>query len=521
MAVYKHSMEARLTESEERYRSLFEQMTHGFALYEVVVDDDGRAVDLRFLAVNPAYEQMAARDASLLVGSTELQIFPESAPMGFIENVARVAFTGVPAQFDFYVTPIDRYYSFKAYSIKHGEVAVISEDRTEQKKAEMELRDSYARLEQSLRRMTLLRNIDQAIISLGDLDSLAESVLNHAIDPMEVDAAALFVPQGFGERVTRGHTDLLTARGSLRAVGFAGFPDAAHTREIRDFQMELSLRAYDRGKPIYISDLRQESHPGAAALFHATGFTGCAVLPLIGHALTRGVLHVYRFQINLTDLGWQSFIQSLALQVAIAIDTMEMLEGLRHSNDELSNAYDSTIRALALSLEERGKEAPDHSDRVVDLSTRLAEIMGVKAREMQHFLRGVILHDFGKIVIPDRILHKTGPLTEEDWVTMRQHPEKAYRLLSGIQFLEPALKVVLYHHEHWDGTGYPHGLKGEEIPKWARIFAVIDVYDALTTPRTYRLAWPKEETLAYIARESGKHFDPQVAGAFLKMMRTA
>jgi HD-GYP domain-containing protein (c-di-GMP phosphodiesterase class II) len=498
---------------------LFEQSTHGFALYQVVVDAENRPVDLRFLTVNPAYEKMTGQQSKNLIGRTENEVYGNSDPREFIEIAGKVGLTGQATQFEHYYPSADRYFGFKAYSNKRGEVTVISEDLTEQKKAESDLRNSYVRLEQSLRRMTILRNIDQAIITLTDLDSLADTVLNHAIDPMEVDAAAIFVPEGFGARVTRGHTDLLMSRGPLRGVGFAGFPVNAHSEEIRSYQLELAENAHYSGKPIFISDLRRQKHPGAKALFEQTGFSGCASLPLIGHALARGVLQVYRYHLNQSDLGWKNFIQSLALQVAIAIDTMEILEGLRHSNDELSNAYDGTIRALALSLEERGKEAPDHSDRVVDLSTRLAESMGIKGKDLQHFLRGVILHDFGKIVIPDRILHKTGPLSDEDWVTMRQHPEKAYRLLSGIQFLEPALKVVMYHHEKWDGTGYPHNLKGDEIPTWARIFAVIDVYDALTTPRTYRLAWPKEDALAYIAKESGRHFDPKVADAFLKMIR--
>ncbi len=144
---------------------------------------------------------------------------------------------------------------------------------------------------------------------------------------------------------------------------------------------------------------------------------------------------------------------------------------------------------------------------------------GTKVWDGVHIRRGALLHDIGKMGIPDQILLKPGPLTEEEWEVIRQHPRYAYELLSSISYLGPALDIPHYHHEKWDGSGYPHGLKQKQIPLYARLFAVIDVYDALTSNRPYRPAWPKEKAVAYIRDETGKHFDPAIAREFLSMIQ--
>ncbi len=155
--------------------------------------------------------------------------------------------------------------------------------------------------------------------------------------------------------------------------------------------------------------------------------------------------------------------------------------------------------------------------RVTELTQRLAEAMGIQSEEMVHIRRGVLLHDIGKMGIPDQILLKPGKLTDEEWVTMRRHPQYAFDMLSSIPYLRTALDIPYCHHEKWDGSGYPRGLKGEEIPLSARIFAVVDVWDALTTDRPYRAAWKEKDAVAYIEQQSGIHFDPQVAGLFLDL----
>jgi HD-GYP domain-containing protein (c-di-GMP phosphodiesterase class II) len=166
----------------------------------------------------------------------------------------------------------------------------------------------------------------------------------------------------------------------------------------------------------------------------------------------------------------------------------------------------------------RDKETEGHSQRVAEWTVRLARAMNIGPQELVHIRRGALLHDIGKVGLPDKILRKTGPLDDDEWVVMRHHPIHAHGLISSITFLRPALDIPYCHHEKWDGSGYPRGLKGEEIPAAARIFAVIDVWDALTSKRSYRDAWSQEEALMYIAEQSGKHFDPRVVVEFFKLL---
>lgn len=182
-------------------------------------------------------------------------------------------------------------------------------------------------------------------------------------------------------------------------------------------------------------------------------------------------------------------------------------------------AYDETLKAWATALALRDKETAGHSNRVSDLAIRLARAMGISETQMLHIRRGTLLHDVGKMGVQDTVLLKAGELTDAEWVQMRQHPLIAYELLKPISFLEKSLDIPYCHHERWDGTGYPRGLKGEEIPLTARIFAVVDNYDAMTSDRPYRKAMPIADVLAYIQLHSGAIFDPNVVDAFLEMMK--
>ncbi|RJX27432.1 MAG: HD-GYP domain-containing protein, partial [Dethiobacter sp.] len=168
-------------------------------------------------------------------------------------------------------------------------------------------------------------------------------------------------------------------------------------------------------------------------------------------------------------------------------------------------------------LDLKDEETEGHSRRVTEMTLRIAREMGLKDEELVHVRRGALLHDIGKMGVPDAILLKPGKLTDEEWEIMRRHPVYAYQMLSRIGYLRPALDIPYCHHEKWDGTGYPRGLKGEEIPLPARIFAVVDVFDALTSDRPYRPAWPKEKALAYLRQQAGRHFDPRVVEAFLSL----
>jgi putative two-component system response regulator len=185
---------------------------------------------------------------------------------------------------------------------------------------------------------------------------------------------------------------------------------------------------------------------------------------------------------------------------------------------ELSQSYDATLSGWAMALELRERETAGHSHRVVKLTLRMANEIGISPEQQVHIHRGALLHDIGKMGIADSILLKPATLTPEEWDQMRQHPIYAYELLRQIKFLEPALNIPYSHHEKWDGTGYPRGLSGEQIPLESRIFALADVWDALTSNRPYRKSLTREEAIQYIRENSGSHFDPNLAERFIRMM---
>jgi PAS domain S-box-containing protein/putative nucleotidyltransferase with HDIG domain len=216
----------------------------------------------------------------------------------------------------------------------------------------------------------------------------------------------------------------------------------------------------------------------------------------------------------------ERLISTLAAQAAVTLDNIQLFEDLQKSNDRIFRAYDDTIEGWSNALDLRDKETEGHTLRVTTLTEELAREMGIPDSNMIHIRRGALLHDIGKMGVPDRILLKPDKLTDDEWVIMREHPVYAYNLLSQIDFLRPALSIPHHHHEKWDGSGYPDGLKGKQIPLAARIFAIVDVFDALTSDRPYRPAWSKERAIDYIREQSGSQFDPKVVEAFMKLIGT-
>ena len=636
LALYKHQLDVRLRESEERYRLLFETMINGFALQEILLDEQGQPVDGRILAVNPAFEQVTGLQPGGVVGKRLSEVLPVGVAF-FVDIFRRLLREGPRIQFEGYSPDLGRFFEVSAYAPKAGQVAVIladitervlsqeavqesetrfrqlaegvsevfwlsdrhegrllyvspacervfgvpsqalyqhsnlfydcihpedrgrvqmamsalhermtvfneeyrvlrpdgsqrwvwarsfpvqtadgevvrfsgiAEDMTERKQAEQEIMEGYRRTEQHLRRLMILRNIDQAIVTHTDFNTMAEVVLNHIVEMNEIDAALLFMPADPD----------LSFQETLRLAALAGL-----ARELLDaislnWLRQVATRVFHSIQPLYGCHCEEQSDLGAQMLKSKSGFSSGSMLPLEAKGQVRGVLVLLRRCTNGLDADLNNFMQSLALQTAIALDNIEMTQGLRRSHEKLSHAYEATIRGWAQALELRDKETRGHSERVVRLASRLARELGMSEQELTHFLRGVLLHDIGKMAIPDSILLKPGPLSADEWVLMRLHPVYAYDMLSQIDYLKPALDVPYYHHERWDGSGYPVGLKGEAIPWPARIFTVVDAWDALTSGRPYRPAWSRQDALQYLNEQSGRQFDPQVMRVFLKLI---
>jgi putative nucleotidyltransferase with HDIG domain len=207
---------------------------------------------------------------------------------------------------------------------------------------------------------------------------------------------------------------------------------------------------------------------------------------------------------------WLDFFEALATQAAIAFDNASLIDHVRRFDMELDLVYNATLEGWVRALDLRDKETEGHTQRVTKRTLQLARAMGINNKRLIHIRRGALLHDIGKLGIPDHILNKPGPLSAEEWELMKKHPVYAREMLSQIDFLQPALHIPYCHHEKWDGTGYPRGLAETQIPLEARIFAVIDVWDALGSDRPYREAWPRERVYQHIQDSAGKHFDPQV-----------
>ncbi len=269
---------------------------------------------------------------------------------------------------------------------------------------------------------------------------------------------------------------------------------------------------------IHTGDLRMAAEAGRRRdLMDTEQFTSYYGMPLVAKGRVTGLLEIFSRTGRERTEDWLRLTDALAAQAAIAIDSASMFQDLQRSNVDLALAYEATIEGWSRALDLRDKETEGHAQRVTELTLQLARSLGVPAEDVAHIRRGALLHDIGKIGVPDSILLKPGPLTDEEWLVMRRHPVVAFEMLAPITYLRPALDIPYCHHEKWNGTGYPRGLKGQEIPLAARIFAVVDVWDALSSERPYRAAWPPVRVLQHIRSESGQHFDPAAVDAFLRI----
>ncbi len=360
----------------------------------------------------------------------------------------------------------------------------------------------YEKSEEQVRRLTMLRELDTAISSSFDLRVTLDILIEHLLSKMGVSAAAILI--------------LDTESQTLTYHSGGGFRDSEFPRMVLQHADSPANQILLSQREIYIGSQIQRSNMNAVA---REGFVSYYGIPLQSKGLIRGVLETYFRQPFTPNSDWRDFLRTLAGQATIAIDNTRLFENLQRSNQELSLAYDTTLEGWSKALELRDKETQGHSRRVTDLTLELARQMGIPESQLTHIRRGVLLHDIGKMGVPDNILRKNGPLTDAEWIEMRKHPQYAFDLLNPIHYLRPALDVAYYHHEWWDGSGYPSGLKGNNIPLAARIFAVVDVWDALLSNRPYRTSWTKQKVIKYLRSLSGKQFDPAILEVFLKMMK--
>ena len=361
------------------------------------------------------------------------------------------------------------------------------------------------RIDRHIQKLSALRSIDLAISSSLDIRVTLKVFLEQVVTQLHVDACDVLLlnphaktldyaaSEGFRTSTLR-HTHLRLGK------GYAGIA-ALENRIVSIPDVNKDDSAFKR-----LGVLKGED---------VVAYYG---VPLVAKGQVKGVLEIFHRSPLEPDEEWLEFLEALALQAAIAIDSNSLFQELERSNMGLALAYDSTIEGWSRALDYRDKETEGHSQRVAEMTLKIAREMGMTEEELVHVRWGALLHDIGKMGIPDNILLKPGPLTDEEWKIMRLHPVYAYDLLHPIDYLRSALDIPYCHHEKWDGTGYSRGLNGEQIPLSARLFAVVDVWDALRSDRPYRPAWPKEKTVEHIRQLAGAHFDPKVVEVFFSLM---
>jgi putative nucleotidyltransferase with HDIG domain len=346
--------------------------------------------------------------------------------------------------------------------------------------------------------------IDMAINASLDLQVTLNVLLSQATRQLDVHAATILLY----ERQTQ--TLVFAAGRGFRAPG-------AESTRLRLGDRYAGVAALER-RTVTIPNLGTDKAQDVMRdLVRREGFVAYVGVPLLAKGQLQGVFEIFHRGPLQTDPEWLEYLETLAGQAAIAIDNATVYADLQRSHADLRLAYDSTLEGWSRALDLRDRETEGHTQRVTELSVRLAQAMGLGPDDLVHLRRGALLHDIGKMGVPDYILHKPGPLSDEEWVVMRRHPVYAYEMLSPIAYLRRAIDIPYCHHEKWDGTGYPRKLTGEFIPLSARIFAVADVWDALRSDRPYRPSWPADKTRAYIIEQAGQHFDPRVVDVFVRL----
>lgn len=394
----------------------------------------------------------------------------------------------------------------------HPAAQLMVRDITERVQAEQRIQNQlqalqllYTETDRRLQRIRALRTIDEAITSDLGLANTLQVLLDQVRIHLLVDAASILLYQRSNNTLVYG------------AV-----------RGFRENHLPNVIFKPGQGLPGRIAQSRQTIHIPRIAdspeilnespVLETELFMAYVGVPLIAKDELQGVLEIcHRVPLQSTP-EWFEFMQTLAGQAAIAIHNATLFNDLQQSHLELTHAYEATLEGWVRALDLRDRETEGHTQRVTSMTVRLAREMRFDEAQILQMRRGALLHDIGKIGIPDRILHKPGPLNPEEWDIMRLHPVYAYEMLRSIDFLRNAIDIPYAHHERWDSSGYPRGLQKYEIPLPARLFAIIDVWDALTSNRPYRSAWAEPKVLQYITAQANHHFDPELVKLFVEFI---
>ncbi|MBL8049682.1 MAG: CHASE3 domain-containing protein [Anaerolineales bacterium] len=478
-----------LVEANQRYVRVLDTMLEGCQII---------GFDWRYLYVNDVVANQGHITKDRLLGHTMMEVYPGIDETPLFTTLRGCMQERKPARIEnefTYPTGEKGWFELSIEPIAEG-LFILSIDITERKRSE-------EAIQQQLYRLKSLRAIDLAILSATDLRLTLKTVLEEAKTRLHADIVqvelfnpGMLVLETIG--TTGNHTEEMQSLVTRLGDGINGKTALERRTVIVDMIEE------DESDDPFMSVLIKED---ARSLYST---------PLIVKGNLIGVFNVIFRKQYQADQDWIDFFETLAGQTAMAVDSVKSFEDLQRSNLDLAIAYDTTIEGWSHALDLRDKETEGHTLRVTQMTLRLARIAGLSSAELVHVRRGALLHDIGKMGIPDNILLKPDKLNPEEWEIMKKHPDYAYELLLPITYLHPALDIPYCHHEKWDGSGYPRGLYGEQIPLSARLFAVVDVWDALRSDRPYRQAWAEERVIEHIQSLNMSHFDPHAVEIFLK-----
>lgn len=363
--------------------------------------------------------------------------------------------------------------------------------------------DTRVRFATQRERMEALAGVGSVINSSLGLKKVLDEVMDSLIVLMKAE---------------RGFLMLKDEKGDFRVQIARDANNQDLTEDVFSISKSIVRQVLERGETVLTTNARTDPRFEQQASVAAYQLLSILCSPLKVKDELIGVIYVdNRAQTGIFSSDELELISMFANQAAVAIDNARLFDGLQASNEELQEAYHATLEGWVRALDLRDKETEGHTKRVTALTEKLARKMGMDENALVHIQRGALLHDIGKMAIPDGILLKPAALSPEERTLIEMHPVYAYEMLTPIRFLSPALDIPYCHHEKWDGTGYPRGLSGNTIPLAARIFAVVDVWDALVSDRPYRKAMKPEDVKRKLREDAGKHFDPQVVDAFLEL----
>ncbi len=494
--IERQQAEQRLRESEAKYRTLIESSNSAIATIDA---------QSRYHFINRIGALQLGCEPAEVVGRHVKEFFSSEDIESELQSIRKVFDNneGLNHETTMVVNGRKRWYSSSIQPIRDDSgrpvLAMLNaQEITERKLAE-------ERIQRQIKVLTALQEIDRTIIASFDLSLNLNFLLSRALSILAADAAAIwFLHPGLR---------------SLECAAGLGFQNSAVlTAGLRSCEGPAGRAVLER-RLVQIPDLAEEAdNLYLATVLGAERFTGYYAVPLIVKGEVVGVLEVFQRSRREGSREWLDLLNTLADLATLAIDNARMFEGLQRSNLELTVAYDATIVGWSRAMDLRDESTEGHTQRVTELTEKLAVRMGHGPQDLIHIRRGALLHDIGKLGVPDSILLKSAELTEAEWEIMKRHPLYAREMLSQIPYLKPAMDIPYCHHEKWDGTGYPQGLKCEQIPEAARIFAVVDVWDAVTSNRPYRTGWSKTRALDYIRGQSEMYFDPRVVEAFLDLI---